>query len=278
MGGTVYAGFNTARIGSLGAVVTDDDVTGVAAAVESGRYAHVDISSVMGTGRYTDLAAAFQAAIRAITTVLWTVTFSSTTRAYTITNPDNDGFIDFREGTAGAVGPRLAKALGITSANSAVENSDADPYSIKVRGDVPIVSDATPYYLVPLGRDALSGDGGPHVFNPGGQVRSGVTVNGNALAVRPTTLEQRLKARAAFNDVANVFSRNADDSEPWTLEDLVEHAWASEPVYVKTATEGFVGKLVGQAAEWTEQTRQRSIRTYEGLWHWDFEMRVLGEI
>src|SRR6185369_6265815 len=101
MAGTLYAGFDLARVGSMSCVVTDDVVTGITATVSATKYAHVDLSSVMGTGLYTAFAAAVQTALRAASpTVNYTVSYSSATRAYTITNPHASGFLDFQQSVA----------------------------------------------------------------------------------------------------------------------------------------------------------------------------------
>ena len=78
------AGWDTAAIGTFSVVVGGTVGSGTAT-VAADTYAHTDLSAVMGTGEYTAFAAAVQTALNVVA-VGWTVSYSTTTHAYTIAN------------------------------------------------------------------------------------------------------------------------------------------------------------------------------------------------
>ena len=272
---TIYAGFNTDRIGALTAVFDDSVISPTTVTIIAGRYAHRDLSSVMGTGLYTDLALALQTAVAvASPTSDFTVTFDATTRRYTFTNASNPYQLDFTS----AAGQRLAKALGFTANNTLGSGSGYACTITSTTQDA--VSDVLPYYLVPLARDEPSGYSRP--YEPDGMIKREQSVNGNAFSIEPLTIMRLIDFSTLFMPLANVFVDDAASSQPWTIEHLCRHARGTEPVLFDFVNTGdLVCKLSKRNAGFTRESRELSFQQadYHGLWSYKWvELQLLGHL
>jgi hypothetical protein len=280
MAATIFAGFNTARIGTLNVLLSDAAVTNVEAVLTAGKYSHVDIASVMGTGKYTALAAAVQAALLvASPSADYGVSFSTTTRQYTISNAGNSFTLNFTD-TGTYTGARLAKALGLTASNSLATGGTGYACTITSSG-ADVVSDVLPYYLVPLARAEPAAYSRP--YEQTGSVKRKVTTNANAVSTQPLTIPQFVDFKTLYMPLANVHSSEAAAAQPWTIQHLVQHARAIEPVLFYFTTSGhLVTKFTENAAHFTKELRQVSfsqVPDYHGLWHltWD-GLQYLGAV
>mgnify|MGYP000411933091 CR=1 FL=1 len=82
----LYAGFDLARIGTVSITLTDAGGGPIVVSLATGRFAHIDLSSVMGAGEYDQFDDAFEAAINAAPTIEndYSLSFNTTTLAYTL--------------------------------------------------------------------------------------------------------------------------------------------------------------------------------------------------
>jgi len=272
---TLYSGLSTARIGSLSFVYDDIFISPTTAAVADGRYCHVNISSVMSTGLYTALALAVQEAGNvASPSGDFAVSFSTTTRRYTISNAASPFVMDMTS----TAGQRLAKALGFTASNPLGSGSG---YACTITSvDTDAVSDVLPYYLVPLARDEPA-KFAPE-YEPSGMVKRARTTNANAVSVEPISIEELIDLQCWFMPIANVQARSATAAQPWTIQHCIRHARAHEPLLFDfVATGDFVVKLTEGSACFTKEAREVAFAQgdYQGLWHYKFDaLQLLGTL
>lgn len=267
MSAYLLTGLDTARLGSLAVAVNDGTDSGTAT-VAAGTYAHRDLSSVMGSGEYTDLATALGTALDAVISAGMTVTWSSTTLLYTISHDDSTATsLDFTS----TAGQRLAAALGFTADHS---DGAGTGYSVTLSGASSYTSNVTPYYALALAKAGPAKYSQP--FEVAGQVKRQVSVKANAYSVAPTTLEKRVKFALLFNTLASVFSSKASASVPWTYEDLVAHARCWEPTLLSYSAEDLVYKDV--RGTFDEDARQSVWQDYQARWNLTIEGQYLGSL
>lgn len=277
MAGTLYAGFDLARVGSMSVVVTDDFVTGETDALPTERYCHIDLQSVMGSGKYDDLASALQA-IMPFGNYL--VSYSSSTRLYTIFTSDSVNVtLDFTS----ASGARLAAALGFTAANPKATGGSG--YACTLHGTdsgsgITFTSDVLPYYLVPLARTNPAHWSRP--YEEQGFVKRAVSVNANVYAVNPITINQLVDFDLAYMPLANVFVTEAVAAQPWTIEHLCKHARAHQPVMAEWTAGSYVMRLSEADAAFRKELRSPAFTQapeFHGLWSCSFSgAQYLGKL
>lgn len=258
----LLTGFDVARIGALDVMVTDSGGVPTSMRYVAGTYAHVDLSGVMGASAYLEWATKFEDDLNAQATLdgTYTVTWAAAT-GYTISATGGGNVtLDFSGVTTPAEGTRMRQLLGMSG-----DRSGAASYSSQV----------TPYYYLALSRSAPAGYSRP--FKPSGQTKRGVSVNGNAYSVRPTTRERRVKMQLRFQSLATVFADEASASVPWTYEDLLDHAGAWEPVLLDyDAATDPVFTIVDP--EFSEEARKPVWNDYHGKWDLSLEGQYLGAI
>jgi hypothetical protein len=273
---TLYAGFNTDRIGSLACELTTLSVTGEPMPIAAGRYSHLSLESVIGTGLYTALAQAVSlAASIADPSTDFNISFSATTRLYTTANAANTVTLDFTS----TAGQRLAKALGFTSSNpKAISGSG---YACVVQAaDGVLTSNVLPYYLVPLARDEPAKYQPP--YEPTGLVKQAFTTNGTGVSVEPLSMAEMIDLQSWFLPKANVFEDYAAAAQPFTIQHLIKHARAHEPVLFDFVSTGdLVCKLGPSSAQFGKDMRNVAFESgdYQGLWHCVFNgIQLLGTL
>lgn len=273
----LLAGWNTARV-PMGFADLDDNIAGAAFptgafVLASAKYAHVDLSSVMGSGLYDDFATALAAIMNSTHTgpgSVFTVAWSSSTLSYTI-GSSSDVYLDFRS----TPGRNLAAALGFNYLHDdATGGSAGDPYNVLIATTV-AVSNVVPYYALALDRDGVSAFRRPYEVS--GQTKRQVSVNGSAYSVGPLTREERFDASIRFQSLETVWTSEADDSvAPWTYEALVKHVRCHEPVLLHTPTLDLIGKRID--GEWSNTEHRPEFGDYHGNWQIDMKMQHLGEL
>ena len=273
----LLTGFDLARVGSMRCFVNDGTDSGTVT-VTSDIYCHRDLSSVMGSGNYTDLATTLETLIDAVLTTHGSdVSFSLSTLTYTIASAGGQTLsLDFRSATLGDdSGKRLAAALGFTyEHDDATGGSSSDPFNIQLSGKSTYESNVTPYYALALARGGPSDYSRP--YHTSGQTKRAVSVNGTAYGVRPRTLEKRVRFRLRFQTLASVFAADASESAPWTYEDLLDHVGTWEPVLLSSDAGDIVFKYVDP--DFTEDSRAPVWSDYHGRWDLSVEGQYLGTI
>ncbi len=264
MTSSLFAGWNTDRVGTMTCLLTTSIVTNATVTIPAGKYSHVDMSSVMGTGLYDDLATALQTALFAASPLEdFSVTFSASTRLYTITNAGAPMTLIMTS----AAGQRLAKALGLTASNSLGSGSG---YACTITSTTQdIVSNVLPYYIVPLQRDSPMRYTRP--YHPDGNVGRALTVNGNSYSVTPLTHATLIDMTLQFLPVANVFADDAAAAQPWTIEHWFAHCGGTEPTLVSYADLGSSRPVIKLRENeiWTRDRRENVFvrGDYQGVWH-----------
>ena len=209
--GTLYyeAGFAT----NASALKMTCTVATHAVTVTTGTYAHQSMAAVMGSGNYISLAATLQTLINAATGGSYTVSYSSSTHQYTISQASTFT-LDL---SGGASDTRLAQALGMT----ATSHSGANSYTSTVR----------PYYVIvptELARSAML----PFVYEPNDIVTEAVSDGGTSYAVAKNTTElwadwsQTMEAKAAC------FTLYATNAVPWTWQAFFKQVRGQHPFAV----------------------------------------------
>lgn len=250
----LMAGFDLALIGTVQFTVTDDDITSQAFTFTTGTYAHRDMSSVMGSGEYTEFWATVEAAVNAASTDTHTISYNASTYEVTWSTDASVLFIDFMHADAD-VNTRSKALIGFTA-----DRSGATSYSSQVR----------PYYVLELARDGVSDFSDD--FEPEGQTRREVSVNATAYSVEPLSYEVHTDLKLRFQTRASIFKRAASSAEPWTYRHMVEHCRAREPILHSYNVEDTVLKLV--EPEFTQDLRRPVWNDYHALW----DVRVIGQV
>lgn len=276
MAGTLYAGFDLARVGSMGADfvgTVGDPLSSGPATITVDTYCHIDISSVPKTADYGDFATAVKTAFDAA--VLpngdeFTVTLSTTTRLYTI---EYSG--DFQMDFTSAEGARLAAALGFTADHASATSGTG--YQCVLDGELSYTSNVTPYYLVPLARSNPSRYTRPSEAT--GFTKKAMSVNGNGYSVSPLTLARYESLTLPAMELANVFADDATDAQPWTIEHCIQHARGHQPLLFDFDAVQLVAQLAEEDQTFHEMMRQPAFSSgsYHGVWNVSFtKLQRLG--
>jgi hypothetical protein len=248
------SGFDTAEIGTFSVVVAGPGAG--TATVTASTYAHASLASVTGTGTYTALAAAVQTALNAVVAG-WTVTWSTSTYAYTIAHASN-----FTLTWTGDGGTNLRRALG---------------FSGNVASTTSAVSDVRPYYLVVSqisGRTSFTDR-----YEPDEIVEEAVSDGGDSYAVAKDTTEGWCDWTQSMETKTATLLRSATSSVPWTWEHFVKHCRGTHPFAVYgDSSAGIVYKLRAESASFSSTVRQRVVSDYDDLWLINLRTRDLGAL
>lgn len=260
----LMAGIDLDRIGGL-AVIVDDSATGSPTEfrITTGTFAHRDLSFAMGAGEYVELCNRIEADVNAVMGATHTVSFNVSTLnvEWTCTS---DFTLQFSTGLTDPLeGLRLRAALGMAVTSSTLAT-------------VTLVSPYRPYYVLELARDGLADYS--EDYEPGGMVERAVSVSGQGYSIQPTAIETLLDFKLKLQSKASMFSRHATTAEPWTMEHLVKHCRAHDPILHSYSVEDMVGKLVPPSAEWTKDMRTSIFKDYQALWDISLNTQVIGRI
>lgn len=252
-----HAGFDVAKLGAFSVVV--GGIASGTASLPSATYCHVALSSVLGAGEYTQLAAAVQTALRTVHPN-FVCTFNTSTLRYTISNPSGNFTLTW----SGDAGARLRAALGfagnVTSTSSAT-------------GTV------TPHYVIDAKIEGRSMDS--DVYEPADIVEESVADGGSSFAVSKETVELWRDWQQAMETLESTMSRRAASAAPWTWQHFFRHCRGDQPFLVAGDTPGKTGaiyKLRAQGASFSDLVRRRVTSDYDGLWNIQFYTRDLGEL
>jgi hypothetical protein len=247
-------GWNFVRIGPFSLQFTDAGGSSTIT-FSTGRYAHSDLSSVMGTGEYTDFATALAAALNADTTLsgTFTVTWNAVTGAYTVARTAGTFSIANPSGTvAGQILGRTTAAVAVASFTSDVRAH----YSIETEHGA---------------KSQVSGD-----YEPDAIVEGGHTTSGGHFAI--STLDDPI----TFHDFmlmleprARVFTQHADPGEPWTYEAFFKHARGTEPFSLYDGSSHEVFTLRPDAARFKPE---RAVADWDDRWNLALRCYLEGRI
>jgi hypothetical protein len=200
----VISGFSTSGSAqSMTATIAGNVMT-----IADGTYAFAAFTSLTGTGTYTAFAAAVKAAADTAGGGPYTVTWSSSTYAFTISRAGV-----FTLAFSSAADLRLRAALGF-----AANLSGANTYTSTVR----------PYYVIVPATDArtLVSD----VFEPEDMVDDAEADDGTPYGVSPnTTTNLRADWVHGLESYEATFSRAAAAAVPWTWQHMIQHCRAQHP-------------------------------------------------
>lgn len=259
----IYAGWDFAELGGT-ATVTD---SGGAFSVSftSGKYSHLDNTSVLGSGQYSGFATALQTELNAESGVGgYTVTYFNANEPpiYGISGPSHSW------GFTGDTGTHLRRILGLSAALSADTDQE---------------SDVVPYYLIETTGGCLSRDS--RAYEPRGVVSGGHTLGGRSFGVAASDPIQFRDFEVMFEPLAKVFADEAPDGTtagdaPWTYEHLVQHCRMTHPLRLWDPSDGS-GTLHwfrADGASFDDQYRTRETPDYDDQWHIRFRTFTEGAI
>lgn len=258
----IEVGWDHAVIGTASIYVTE--ATGplsFTASITSGTHCHTGLNSVLGSGNYTAFSAALKTALDTASaasgnTWTYTVSYTSTTGAYTISAGGGNTALDFSTpGTAGTVARQI---LGF-SGNSSSAASHA--------------SDVGLYYRVDPANAAVSNP--TDDYEPGNVAEGAEADDGTQYAIHRT-------AAAVYSDFditseakAATFKRSAVAATPWTYQHLWEHARARTPFLVTDDSDQTIHYLRPDGASWKPN---RTVPNYDDLWDLRFSTIVEGRL
>lgn len=269
----VQAGFDFARIGRAVLRVTEstgpqtftvifdasgvsyaqsDGATGLTSISASTTYAHESMETVMGTGNYRRFSTVLESALEAASAAIgnarnYTVTYSTTTHAYTIAVTGDTIAMSFTAPDAVA-GERMRRVLGFAGNTSAASSSTGT---------------RRPYYLVlpsSSSRSRVQRD-----YEQGGLITGAISADGSHYAIAPSSLpvlydltfefESQPAATVAGAGTA-VYEADATTTVPWSWQALYEHVRAHEPILIADGSESTVHYLRPDSAHFSPQRRQ----------------------
>lgn len=187
--------FRIERIGTLTITWASTDVS-----VTSGHFCHVSLASY--DSACTGFAAALQAALVTAGFASATVSYSTTTHAYTLSNGGGSFSIAF---TAGSAGTRMARVLGFTAGATATSHT----------------STVRPYYTILPYIDGRSRF--PGLYHEERTTRR-VADDGRGYATGPTEPLVSGMWEHWHEPLARIFEYAASSSYPWTWEHFWKHA------------------------------------------------------
>lgn len=274
----LLTGWDTERIGGM-AVAASDIYNSGTATITDGTYAHRDLSSVMGSGEYVDLASELDARLDAVLVAsLATVTWDASTGRYTLASVGSASPVfDFRAATLGdESGQRLAAALGFSYLHPYASGGSASaPYDIMLSGhSSSYTGDVDPAYYLALAKAGPSDYS--RDYEVSGQTVRQVSSNASAYSVGPLTYERRTEFRLRFQALESVFDHVAEEPTPWTYESLVIHARCIEPILLSYTAEDLVVKLV--KGDFDKDARSSVWGDYHGYWDLRVEGQVIGRL
>lgn len=258
----IYAGWSFGSIGEATLGWTDNTGS-YEVDFSTGTYAHVDLQSFTGTGNYDDFATALKAAMEALSGRTFTISYSTSSMAYTI-DPDA-GNITLAASPApaqDAAYANMARILGFNSLPTVAAGS--------------ISSQIVPYYVIDTevdGQSAVSDD-----YEPDGIAFDGEMDDGTSTGLSRTSAPTYFDWTQAMEPKASVFTRSATAAAPWTYQDLWQHARNVEPIYyapdtAPSPTTAACFKLRADGASWKPQ---RVTADYDGQWNIPFRCRLVG--
>lgn len=245
------AGFSTAGTTQAMAFV----LNGIAGSVTSGTYAYQTFASLMPAATpYSDFATAVQAALNAVGSGTYTVTYSTVTHAFTITRTVGGPAFTLASWTSGG---NLRRALGFTADLTTTAASTVRPYFVIV----PAVGARTDF---------------SDVYEPDDIVDEAVSDGGTAYSVARQTSELWCDWSQTMETKAATLARSATASVPMTWQAFVKHCRGQRPFGVYESAVGNV--LYKMRADGASFHPERVDSDYDGLWNIPFLCRDLGAL
>ena len=248
------AGWDTAAIGTFSVVIGGTVGSGTAT-VTASTYSHTDLSSVTGTNTYTAFATAVQAALNAVVAG-WTVSYSTSTYAYTISHATA-----FTLTWTGTGGTNLQRALGFTATVGSTTSA---------------TSTVRPYYVIVPAITARSQVS--DVYEPDDIVKEAVSDGGTSFAISKDTTETFSDWEQQMESASATLARSAVASVPWTWEAFFKHCRGAYPFRLVDGSTSTVHKLREKGAAFTGTTRRRVAVDYDDLWIIMLMTRDLGTV
>jgi hypothetical protein len=248
------AGWDTAAIGTFSVVVGGTVGSGTAT-VTASTYSHTDLSSVTGTNTYTAFATAVQTALNAVVAG-WTVSYSTSTYAYTISHATA-----FTLTWTGTGGTNLQRALGFTATVGSTTSA---------------TSTVRPYYVIVPAISARSQVS--DVYEPDDIVSEAVSDGGTSFAISKDTTETFSDWEQQMESASATLARSAVASVPWTWEAFFKHCRGAYPFRLVDGSTSTVHKLREKGAAFTGTTRRRVAVDYDDLWIIMLMTRDLGTV
>lgn len=253
-----YSGWDFARIGSFSIAYTQG--APFTATVTTGSYNHIDLQSVMGSGSYDDFATQLKTAMDTAGGGTWTVTWSTTTLTYTISNA-SAFTIDAGTNT---VAKNVLGFNSLPTASATSRQSQIRPYYVLAAQQGALAY--TTFSTVPL-KSRVTDD-----YEVAGVTSTRIADDGTAYSLSRSTGHKQhdFSVRMEAKDI--VYTREALTSFPFTWQRLFEHARGTEPITV-VESETTVHKLLGDGASFAPE---REMAEYDELWAIPFRTLMVG--
>lgn len=248
----IEAGVNTAKGINLSAEFDD---TSADALQLSGTFCHTDLSAVLGTGLYVELAQALEDLLNASVslTATYTVTYDPVALSYTISATGTFS-VDFTSVSSSLLG----QALGFSSMLSG-----ASSYTSTVR----------PFYLLTGtcgGKSQVSDDYEPDNIVETAEAEDGTTYSRSRFSA-PIYQDFRLPLEPR----ARVFKRRAEAAVPWTFQHFHEHVRGQEPFLLVDDAESTVHVLRKRSAAFAPS---RVVQDFDDYWDLEMNTYVKGRL
>jgi hypothetical protein len=249
----IEVGWDFGEIGPFSLQVTDAGGT-TTITFTAGRYAHRDLSAVMGTGEYTAFSSAFAAALNADATLsgTFTVTWNEISGFYTVARTTGT----FSTGNpSGTVAGRI---LGRTSAAGA-----AASFTSQIRAHYSILT-------------ACGGISNVHdEYEPAGLVEGDETFGGGRSSVDEAIDLKYHDFTIPLESKAATFAYAAS-SDAWTFQHLWEHARAIEPIYLDI--DGSIQSVHALRPEGAHFDPRREVQDWDDAFNLEFRTYLLGRM
>ena len=248
------AGWRTSVVGGM-EIEIDEGGGAVTVAIDAGSYCHTDLSSVLGTGEYSDLASELESQLNASGSLsyTYTVSYSATNMRYTISAGSA-----FAITWSSAAAARLRLAMGFSGSSSSTTS-----HSGTIR----------PYYVIRTlvgARSAFTDEYEADKITEGGEAE-----DGTPYSVSRTTAPIYSDFRVPFEAHEATHAYKATTSVPWTWQHFFEHVRASEPFLVDDGNEETVHVLRAGADSFTPS---REVPDWDGAWNIDLATHHRGRL
>lgn len=243
----IEVGFDTTQFGQP--TIT---VGATPAPIDDATYCHRDLSSVVGTGLYTDFAGACQQALlTAGLSASLSVTYVSATGAYNLT-------------------PSGSQTVTLNTAARQLLGFSGDPGTISSAA----TSDVKPYFLIDSamgGKTANSDDYEARSYSEDAEAE-----DGSAYGIASTGRAVYADWVCAFEPRTAVYIREATAAVPWTWEHFYQHASVVHPFMVE---DDYGDQTVHRFRAGFDRFKPRRVQQdWDELHDVDMKTRVMGRL
>ncbi|MCP5045205.1 MAG: hypothetical protein GY944_29615 [bacterium] len=249
----IEAGWNTTIVGAYDFLMSDSGGS-VTVTLTSGTYCHTDLSSVLGSGQYTDFATQLTTDLNASALAgTYAVTYNPGSESYSWTCSETFGCSYTTD-----AGQRGMNALGFNATLSGVLSA---------------YTGVVPYYVIFTdgGAKSLVSD----VYEPDGMTETASAEDGTFYSVSPSELAEFYDFSVQFEAHAKTHERKAIAGELWTWSHFFAHVRGHHPFVSIDDNESLVHALRASGAR---AKPYREVEQWDTAWRIELATRYLGAL